>query len=60
MKAHTFFKCKVDVCFIHELENKKQMYKKMYWAMPGREHIDLLCRVSVSTLSEQVGGILSG
>lgn len=48
MKAHTFFKCKVDICFIHELENKKQMYKKMYWNMLGREYIDHVHRLNVS------------
>ena len=59
VKAHTYLKCKVAVCFIHELENKKQMYKKMCWVMPGREYIDLVCRVSVSTGNKQVR-ILSG
>lgn len=48
---HTHFKkCKVDVCFIHELENKKQMYKKMYWEMLGREYTAHVCRMSVCLL----------
>lgn len=58
MKAHTFLKCKVDVCFIHELENKKQMYKKMYWEMRGREYTDHVGRMSVCLLraGEHPGG----
>lgn len=48
MKAHAFFKCKVYTCFIHELENKKQMYKKMHWNMLGREYIDHVRRLSMS------------